>query len=79
MTNRKRLVYSSREAGSSHTLVTTVDEVWHRVEAAWTTVSVYAIISPLDLYMPLYLCCVLTAAKGGTDFSGSMLQTFLKI
>ncbi|GFX62573.1 hypothetical protein TNCV_4867361 [Trichonephila clavipes] len=46
-----------------HTPVTTVDELWHRVEAAWTSVSVHVIQSLFDS-MPRRIRAVITARGG---------------
>ncbi|GFT21569.1 hypothetical protein TNCV_2307871 [Trichonephila clavipes] len=63
-----------------HTPVTTVEEMWHRVEAAWSSVPVHVIQSLLDS-IPRCTSAVI-AARGvvrGTDFSGSKQPNFLKI
>ncbi|GFU09070.1 hypothetical protein TNCV_1319271 [Trichonephila clavipes] len=61
-----------------HMPVTTVDELWHRIEATWT--SVHAIKSLFDS-IPSRLSAVITA-RGvvlGTVLSGSMHPNFLNI
>ncbi|GFV31671.1 hypothetical protein TNCV_2189841 [Trichonephila clavipes] len=46
-----------------HTSVTTVNELWHRVEAAWAFVPVHAIQSLFDS-MPMRISAVITARGG---------------
>ncbi|GFW92350.1 transposable element Tcb1 transposase [Trichonephila clavipes] len=46
-----------------HTAVTTVDELWHRVEAAWTSVPVHAIQYLFDS-MPRRISAVIIARGG---------------
>ncbi|GFU49486.1 transposable element Tc1 transposase [Trichonephila clavipes] len=63
-----------------HTPVTTVDELWHRIEATLESASVRAIQFLCDS-MPRRISAVITA-RGvvlGTDFSGSMHPNVLKI
>ncbi|GFV21001.1 hypothetical protein TNCV_2280451 [Trichonephila clavipes] len=37
LANRKSLVMVAEQLARHHTPVTTVDELWHRVEAAWAS------------------------------------------
>ncbi|GFV63480.1 hypothetical protein TNCV_4553261 [Trichonephila clavipes] len=62
------------------TPVTTVDELWHCVEATWASVPAHSIQSLFDL-MLRRISAVITARVVvlGTDFSRSMHQNFLKI
>ncbi|GFV20441.1 transposable element Tcb2 transposase [Trichonephila clavipes] len=50
-----------------HTPVTTVDELWHRVEAAWASVPVHAIQSLFDS-MPRYINAVIIARGGCSEY-----------
>ncbi|GFT29134.1 HTH_Tnp_Tc3_2 domain-containing protein [Trichonephila clavipes] len=52
-----------------HTPVTTIDELWYRVEAAWSSVPVHAIQSLFDS-MPRHISYVITA-RGSVGASGS--------
>ncbi|GFT29435.1 hypothetical protein TNCV_535611 [Trichonephila clavipes] len=58
-----------------HMLVTTVDELWYRVEAAWASVPVPVIQSLFDS-MPRRINGEVVVLS--TDFSESMHQNFLK-
>ncbi|GFV22810.1 hypothetical protein TNCV_2090081 [Trichonephila clavipes] len=50
-----------------HTPVTTVDELWHRVEAAWTSVSIHAIQS-LFGSIPRRISAAITARGGCSGY-----------
>ncbi|PRD31960.1 UNVERIFIED_CONTAM: hypothetical protein NCL1_21900 [Trichonephila clavipes] len=47
----------------NYTPVPTVDELWHRVEAAWASVPVHAIQSLFDV-MPKCVSAIITARGG---------------
>ncbi|GFW89941.1 odorant receptor [Trichonephila clavipes] len=49
-----------------HTPVTLVDELWHRVEAAWASISVHAIQSLFDS-MPRRISAVIIARGGCSE------------
>ncbi|GFU69566.1 transposable element Tc1 transposase [Trichonephila clavipes] len=62
------------------TLVTTVDELWHRIEASWASVFVHAIQSMFDSIRRRIRSVILPQVVVlGTDFSGSIYPDFLKI
>ncbi|GFW54353.1 hypothetical protein TNCV_3703131 [Trichonephila clavipes] len=50
-----------------HTPVTTVDELFHRVEAAWASVPVHTIQSVFDS-MPMRISAVITARVGCSGY-----------
>ncbi|GFV90297.1 uncharacterized protein TNCV_4380121 [Trichonephila clavipes] len=61
--------------------VTTVDELWHRVEASWAFVHVHAIQSLFDS-MPRRISAIISAGGGCSgycDFTGSMNPNIFKI
>ncbi|GFS89231.1 hypothetical protein TNCV_1259631 [Trichonephila clavipes] len=60
-----------------HTPVTTVDELWYRLEAAWSSVPVHAFQSLLDSIPRLLL--LPEWAVLGTASLGFMHSNFLKI
>ncbi|GFT25822.1 transposable element Tcb1 transposase [Trichonephila clavipes] len=63
-----------------HTPVTTVDERWYRVEAAWSCVPVHAIQSLFDsMARRKVLLLMPEVVVFGTDFSGFMHQIFGKL
>ncbi|GFX77602.1 transposable element Tcb1 transposase [Trichonephila clavipes] len=63
-----------------HTADSTVDELWHHVEAAWTSVPVHAIQSLFDSIPRRKVLLLLPEVVVlGTDFSRSMHPNFLKI
>ncbi|GFT89609.1 hypothetical protein TNCV_80451 [Trichonephila clavipes] len=60
--------------------MTTVDEVWHRVEAAWASVPVHAFQSLFDSMSRRVSVVILPLVVVlGADFLGSMHPNFLKI
>ena len=63
-----------------HTPMTTVNELWQLVEAAWANVSVHAIKSLYDLMTNLLqLLLLLEMVVLGSDFSELLLPNCLKI
>ncbi|GFV52731.1 hypothetical protein TNCV_2874021 [Trichonephila clavipes] len=76
LTNRKRLVQGCRRLACHHTPITTVDELWHLVEAAWASVPVHAIQSLFYSISKLISAVIMArgGCSGGTDFSGLCTQ-----
>ncbi|GFV79302.1 hypothetical protein TNCV_71691 [Trichonephila clavipes] len=66
LADRKHLVHRCEQLACHHTAVTTFDELWHHIEAAWTSVSVHVTQSLFD-------------AMPRRDFSQSVPLNFLKI
>ncbi|GFU69533.1 hypothetical protein TNCV_1350931 [Trichonephila clavipes] len=67
-----------------HSPVTTVDELWHQVEAAWASAPVHATNLCLSQCSSVYVLFLLpdVVVRGtfrGSEFSGSMHPNFLKI
>ncbi|GFU50164.1 hypothetical protein TNCV_300121 [Trichonephila clavipes] len=59
---------AAKQLAHHHTSVTTVNEQWHRVEAAWASVPVIAIQSQFDS-MSRHKSAVITATGGARKFS----------
>ncbi|GFY34766.1 uncharacterized protein TNCV_844651 [Trichonephila clavipes] len=63
LANRKRMFMVAEQLARQHTPITMIDELWYRVEAAWTYVPVHAIQSLFDS-MPRHLSAIITARGG---------------